>query len=139
MSYTQMVSPTDIPREMPIMRKYIAVVAKSGHIHQVIKLSIGANDSGWLFKAFLASTPHQAHTISNIKGSFENSVSIIVKALIRRALQCRQSKTLAAIYHGIGNMLPQRRPRNLILFGHLTHRPLTQLTIVLCHFGSGSI
>jgi hypothetical protein len=47
------------PKEMVIMRKSIAALAKVGHIHQI-------HDSQWLFKALLAAKPHQEH-ISNIK------------------------------------------------------------------------
>ena len=42
------------PREIPIMRKSIAALAKVGHIRQIY-------DGRWLFKALLAPKPHQEH------------------------------------------------------------------------------
>jgi hypothetical protein len=45
-------------REMPIMQKCIAVLAKVGQIVQI-------HDGRWLFKALLAAKPHQEH-VSNI-------------------------------------------------------------------------
>jgi hypothetical protein len=45
-------------REMPIMHKCIAALAKVGQIIQI-------HDGCWLFKALLAAKPHQEH-ISNI-------------------------------------------------------------------------
>jgi hypothetical protein len=41
-------------QETVIMRKCIAVLAKVGHIKQIM-------DGGWLFKALLAAKPHQEH------------------------------------------------------------------------------
>ena len=41
-------------RETVIMRKCIAALEKVGHIRQI-------TDSGWLFKALLATKPHQEH------------------------------------------------------------------------------
>jgi hypothetical protein len=46
-------------KEMVIMLKSIAALAKVGHIHQI-------HDDQWLFKALLAAKPHQEH-ISNIE------------------------------------------------------------------------
>jgi hypothetical protein len=48
------------PREIPIMRKSIATLAKMGQIHQI-------HDGLWLFKALLAPKPHQEH-VHNIEG-----------------------------------------------------------------------
>jgi hypothetical protein len=45
-------------REIPIMRKCIALLAKLGHIRQI-------HNGGWRFKALLAPKPHQEH-VSNI-------------------------------------------------------------------------
>jgi hypothetical protein len=42
------------PKETPIMRKAIAALEKVGQIHQI-------TDNCWLFKALLASKPHQEH------------------------------------------------------------------------------
>jgi hypothetical protein len=47
------------PREVPIMRKSIAALAKMGQICQI-------HDGQWLFKALLTPKPHQEH-IHNIK------------------------------------------------------------------------
>ncbi len=46
------------PKELVIMCKSIATLAKVGHIHQI-------HDNQWLFKALLVAKPHQEH-ISNI-------------------------------------------------------------------------
>jgi hypothetical protein len=47
------------PREIPIMRKCIASLAKLGHIRQI-------HGGKWMFKALLAPKPHQGH-VRNIE------------------------------------------------------------------------
>jgi hypothetical protein len=53
------------PREIPIMRKAISALEKVGHIHQI-------HDRRWLFKAVLATKPHQEyiHDIDNFVWRF---------------------------------------------------------------------
>ncbi len=56
-------------REMPIMCKCIAALAKVGQIVQV-------HDGRWLFKALLAAKPHQEH-VSNINFVWQFCVNYI--------------------------------------------------------------